>query len=150
MQLDELLHGIDTRDKLYHFEQLAREVTNKPLTQTYTSAAHFELKLPYTSDDRTYKSSYGMQDTFYVHIPSWVRVERAPFHEFGSNLFGLAYTSTGVVRIREDLQDTQYKEVLQHEVNHVLYPNCSEQQIRQMTLSRFGSAAEIHTHVCRP
>jgi hypothetical protein len=94
--------------------------------------------------------NYNKPDTSYVHVPSWVKVHRAPFHTFGSQLFGLAYTATGDVHIREDLQGMQFTEVLAHEVLHQLYPSCSEQQIRQLVLARFGSAAEIHTHVCRP
>lgn len=104
----------------------------QPVTVKYDHA------IAYRSDDTAAAGS------FYVHVPSWVKVSRAPFHVFGSSLFGLAYTSTGEVQIREDLEGDAFSEVLQHEVFHQLYPSCSEAQIRQFTLARFGSRAVIH------
>lgn len=87
------------------------------------------------------------QDVFYVHIPSWVKVHRAPFSHFGANLFGLAYTNTGDVHIRDDLEGDAFSEVLFHEVLHQLYPMNAEHEIRAMVRSRFGERAKIHHHL---
>ncbi len=84
------------------------------------------------------------QDMFYVHVPSWIKVHRAPFHHFGASLFGLAYTASGDVHIREDLEGDAFSEVLFHEVLHQLYPMNAEHEIRAMVRSRFGERGKIH------
>jgi hypothetical protein len=141
--LDRLLQGINIRDKLERFQYAMRKAGTAALLAAtlYTPAPRDISESNYTP------SSYGVTDRLYVHTPPWVRVERAPFHEFGPNLFGLAYTSTGLVRIREDLQDLEYLEVKQHEILHQLYPNCSEAEIRGMVRARFGDRAAIHQRI---
>jgi hypothetical protein len=87
------------------------------------------------------------KEFFYVHVPSWVKVHRAPFAEFGPSLYGLTTPATGDVHIREDLQGDEFSEVLLHEVAHNLYPNFSEGQIRAHVRSILGPRAVIHSRL---
>ena len=144
--------AIDERAfKSLHEERISKALLES-LHDSYEPKVMFTTNLTYSSPASIGINSmnYSKPDTFYVHVPSWVKVHRAPFTEFGSNLFGLAYTTTGDVHIREDLEGMQFSEVLFHEVMHQLYPNSSEQDIRRMVLGRMGSSAEIHTHLTRP
>jgi hypothetical protein len=93
---------------------------------------------------------YTAHSQEYVHVPSWVTVSRAPFTAFGRSLFGLAVPSTASVYVRDDLQGSEFTEVLFHEVLHTLYPSCSEREVRSMVLARFGANASLHSSVCRP
>lgn len=87
------------------------------------------------------------RDLFYVHVPSWIKVHRASFNEFGASLYGLTTPATGDVHIREDLQGDEFSEVLLHEVAHNLYPNFSERQIRAHVRSILGVRAVIHSRL---
>jgi hypothetical protein len=146
MNLDSILDGLHVKDRVYRIQNTLRKAATGIALAAALTTNYAPVEQPQYN-----KSTYTQaQDEFYVHVPSWVRVERAPFHQFGPNLFGLAYIGTGLVRVREDLEGLQYAEVLQHEVFHQLYPNNSEQQIRQFTLSRMGNKAKIHTHMCKP
>lgn len=135
MNLDSILSDLTTRQKMRSFAYNA------------TNAFAFGAKSYASPVKHEAYRSYNRPDQSYVHVPSWVRQERASMREFGPSLFGLANTYSGLVRIREDLVGNQFTEVLLHEVLHQLYPNESEQGIRKMVLSRLGSAATIHSSI---
>ncbi len=77
---------------------------------------------------------FGVEENeYYIFSPSWVTVLRASQAELGDNVLGLAYPGLKLVKILDCLCGNDYKEVLQHELNHIFFPHMSEQDIRYMT-----------------
>ncbi len=69
----------------------------------------------------------------YVFVPSNVSVNLVSQNELGPDVLGRTWPGTGTIEVASWLYGAQFREVLQHELNHVLYPHLNEREIREKT-----------------
>jgi hypothetical protein len=81
-------------------------------------------------DDEIYEET---ADAMYLFIPRSVSVQRVSQNVIGPNVLGRTWTGTGSIEILDSLDGDAFYEVLQHEINHVLYPGLNEREIRAKT-----------------
>jgi hypothetical protein len=105
---------------------------------------NFNIKSPnqaYYYNPKRNKASLG----YYSHSygPGMI-INRVPQTVLGHNVLGRAFIGINYIEILETLQGHDFEEVNQHEINHLIYPNLSEQQIKDKTRYELPFAAKYN------
>lgn len=91
--------------------------------------------MEYPEDDS--KNLYIIEDkeehVDYLFVPRGISVNRVPQYVLGANVLGRTWLGSGYIEILDTLYGDSFQEVLQHEINHLLYPHESEREIRDRT-----------------
>jgi len=82
--------------------------------------------------------------SFYAYTPSNVKIERVPQGILGNNVLGRAFPGANVIQILDTLYGLDFEEVKKHEVNHILYPFLTEDQIRLKTKQELPFYTKYH------
>jgi len=82
--------------------------------------------------------------SFYVYTPSGTRVERVSQGVLGNNVLGRAFPGLNIIQILDTLYGLDFEEVKKHEVNHILYPFLTEDQIRLKTKQELPFYTKYH------
>ncbi len=69
----------------------------------------------------------------YMFVPRNVQVHRVSQNVLGPNVLGRTWPGSGQIEILNSLYGDAFREVLQHELNHINYPHLSEQEVREKT-----------------
>ncbi|MFH1510617.1 MAG: hypothetical protein ABIF10_02910 [Candidatus Woesearchaeota archaeon] len=73
------------------------------------------------------------EDYFFVYAPGGITLIRVPQSQIGHGVLGVAYPGKKLIMIADHLQGLDFEEVKKHEILHILYPNLTEQEVRQRT-----------------
>lgn len=117
----------------YYTTNRTDEVSNPGFGINYVAA-------DYMQDEK--KGEYGFSSSFFW--PNDVKVEKVPGHVLGQGVLGRAFTTLGIVQIHETLNGDAFYEVLMHEMEHMLYPNLSEQEVRLRTKYKLPFSPIFH------
>jgi len=82
--------------------------------------------------------------SFYAYTPSGVKVERVSQGILGNNVLGRAFPGANIIQILDTLYGLDFEEVKKHEINHMIYPFLTEEQIRMKTKQELPFYTRYH------
>lgn len=91
-----------------------------------------------------YYSVRGLVNAPYVFTPSSAKIVRVPEYVIGQGVLGVAFPGSNYIMILDSLHGTDFEEVKKHEVNHILFPNLTEYEIRRRTKAEFPYPTRYH------
>ncbi len=90
------------------------------------------------------KKTEENEKSYDLFMPTGVIVRRVPQNILGRGVLGRAWINSNYIEILDSLQGDAYREVLAHEVFHIIYPEKKEMEIRQITRNYIGAHNTIY------
>lgn len=120
------------KEEINKKEKYYKENEKKIIKKNYYYLPSFKNKLLY------YNGS------FYVYTPSGTKIERVSQAILGHNVLGRAFPGLNIIQILDTLYGLDFEEVKKHEVNHIIYPFLTEEQIRLKTKQELPFYTRYH------